>query len=668
MHLPQRGVAPLHRAHFEEAAGDGWSESVHRDDLARCLRIYRDHFGRRVEFEMEYRLRRHDGEYRWVLDHGVPLIGADGGFEGFIGTCLDVTERRELQGRDRLLGQIGFLLEQPESLDDRLGELARTVLPLLADVCVVHLNDAAGQPVPAATAHVDPEYGALLAALPPPLPGSPIAEVAAGGAAILIPDVGPEMTHRASHGAADADLRRRLEIRSAVVVPLTARGQRIGVMALSTSRQHSNRLLDEDDLRMAERVATRAALAIDNARLLEAEREARRRSDFLATAGHLLNGSLDPEQALQDLADLAVPGLADWCTVHLRDDDGLLRTPALAHADPAKARWASELSHRYPPDEGAATGLGGVMRNGRPELVEEITDEMLIAAAVDDDHLALLREVGLTSYLSVPLVARGEPFGAVSLLTGAESGRRLDAGDLTLAEDLAVRAATAIDNARLYRAQREIADTLQRALLPPRLPDIPGVSVAAVYVPMGDGIQAGGDFYDLFACGERRWLMVAGTSAARAPRRPRSPRWRATRSARSRRSTPTRIPARAPERGDPDPAPRRRPIPDRLHRARRGAVRRARGGHRRAGHPPPLILKGDGSAESSAARGTLLGVHRDVRFEAQSVVLEPGDRLVLFTDGLTEARDGDGNFLGEAGLAGAARALSTCPRTSSHTP
>ena len=160
---------------FEQAAGDGWSESVHRDDVARCLRVFRTHFRRRAEFEMEYRLRRHDGEYRWVLDHGVPLIGAGGEFEGFIGTCLDVTERRELQGRDRLLAQIGFLLEQPESLDDRLGELARTVLPLLADVCVVHLNDAAGEPVPAATAHVDPEFATLLAALPPPLPGTPIA-------------------------------------------------------------------------------------------------------------------------------------------------------------------------------------------------------------------------------------------------------------------------------------------------------------------------------------------------------------------------------------------------------------------------------------------------------------------------------------------------------------
>jgi serine phosphatase RsbU (regulator of sigma subunit) len=445
-------------------------------------------------------------------------------------------------------------------------------------------------------------------------------------------------------------------------VPLTARGQRIGVMALSTSRRHSNRLLEEDDLRMVERVATRAALAIDNARLLEAEREARRRSDFLATAGHLLNGSLDPERALQDLADLAVPGLADWCTVHLRDDDGLLRGAALAHADPAKARWASELSHRYPPDEAGAIGLGGVLRSGRPELVEEITDEMLVAAAVDDEHLALLREVGLTSYLSVPLVARGEAFGALSLLTGVESGRRLDAGDLALAEDLAVRAATAIDNARLYRAQREIADTLQRALLPPGLPDIPGVSVAAVYVPMGDGIQAGGDFYDLFECGERRWLMVVGDVCGKGPEA-------------AALTSLARYTLRALASLDPDPAAlltrlnaeilTQRPGDARFLTACVCLVEERPGGLAVtiacAGHPPPLILKGDGVVEWSSARGTLLGVHLGIRLEAQAVVLEAGDRLVLYTDGLTEARDGDGHFLGEAGLAGAARALVDVP-------
>jgi PAS domain S-box-containing protein len=181
----------------------------------------------------------------------------------------------------------------------------------------------------------------------------------------------------------------------------------------------------------------------DRRRILE-------RLRFLSEAGNLLGSSLDYEKTLAALAELAVPRIADWCTVDVFDDRSRVRRLAAAHVDPAKVRWAAEINERYPADLGSASGVGAVLRTGKPEMVSDVTDDMLKAGAQDDDHLRIAREVGLRSYICVPLVAGDRIVGALTLLTTADSGRAYDEQDLTLAELLGRRAGLAVENARLY--------------------------------------------------------------------------------------------------------------------------------------------------------------------------------------------------------------------------
>jgi len=174
---------------------------------------------------------------------------------------------------------------------------------------------------------------------------------------------------------------------------------------------------------------------------------------FLLEAGELLGTSLHYIDTLEAVARAAVPSVADWATVHIVEE-GVLRQVALAHVDAQKIVFAEELQRRYPPNEQSAAG--DVIRTGKSQLVGELTDEMLREGAVDDLHYELIRELGLESYLCVPLVVQDRVLGAITLAT-AESGRRYDETDLRFAEELGRRAATAIENARLYQEADERA-------------------------------------------------------------------------------------------------------------------------------------------------------------------------------------------------------------------
>jgi PAS domain S-box-containing protein len=175
---------------------------------------------------------------------------------------------------------------------------------------------------------------------------------------------------------------------------------------------------------------------------------------FLADASKLLAEVLDVPSTLQRVAGLAVPHFADWCAVDLLGPGGSLRRMAVAHVDPAKVELAHELQRRYAPDPNARLGVWNVLRTGRSELLSEIPDALLAETAKDPDMLRILRELGLKSYMGVPLTVRGQTLGVLTFI-GAESGRRYEPADLRLAEDLAQRAAVAIENARLYGELKE---------------------------------------------------------------------------------------------------------------------------------------------------------------------------------------------------------------------
>ena len=178
--------------------------------------------------------------------------------------------------------------------------------------------------------------------------------------------------------------------------------------------------------------------------------QGQRREAFLARASEVLASSLDYERTVQTVADLAVPDFADWCVVNLAGEDGARRQIAVAHRDPELVAFVARLQEEYPPDQDAASGVNEILRTGRPEYVREIPDEVLDAAARDDRHREMIRALALRSYISVPLIAAGRAFGVLTLVA-SDSGRLFEPGDVTFAENLASRAAAAIENARLFR-------------------------------------------------------------------------------------------------------------------------------------------------------------------------------------------------------------------------
>jgi PAS domain S-box-containing protein len=181
---------------------------------------------------------------------------------------------------------------------------------------------------------------------------------------------------------------------------------------------------------------------------IEERRIAEERQQFLAEAGWVLGSSLDYERTLADVAQLVVPKIADWCAIDLLQDGALTRV-AVAHPDPLKVALSRELAERYPPDLETGTGPAAVVRTREAELIPELTPGLLDATAVDDLQREIVADLGLRSYLCVPLVARDQAFGAISFMQ-AESGRTYGEKDLALALELARHAAIAIDNAQLY--------------------------------------------------------------------------------------------------------------------------------------------------------------------------------------------------------------------------
>lgn len=182
------------------------------------------------------------------------------------------------------------------------------------------------------------------------------------------------------------------------------------------------------------------------------------RNSLLADATRLLYSSLDYRETLDQVAEATVPDFADWCGVDILNDKGEIERLAVKHIDPEKIKWAAEIEKKYPTDRNAATGVPAVIRSGKPELYKEIPRELLVHAAIDEEHLRIIDEIGFSSAMVVPLIAGEMTLGALTLVW-AESNKHYDEEDLLIAEELGRRAGIAIDNARLYEAaQKEIAD------------------------------------------------------------------------------------------------------------------------------------------------------------------------------------------------------------------
>jgi serine phosphatase RsbU (regulator of sigma subunit) len=356
---------------------------------------------------------------------------------------------------------------------------------------------------------------------------------------------------------------------------------------------------------------------------------------LLAEAGRVLAGSLDYEETLRRVAWLAVPDLGDWCMVDVAGDRGLERV-AVAHADPARAELAAQLRGLIIDPDGSV-GPAAVARTGRAELHPVVDADHLRGAAIHPRHHALVTAIGVRSAASVPMTVRGQRLGVMTIST-AESGRTLGPHQLAVLEELGRRAAVAVDSARLHRQRSAIARTLQQSLLPPLLPEIVGIETAALYRAAGEGTDVGGDFYDLFSVAEDEWVAVIGDvcgKGAEAAAVTALARY-TVRTAAVRRRSPAAILRWLND------AMLRQDLAGRFCTIACVHLDMARPEIRATvacgGHPPVLLRRADGAIQEVGPSGTLLGLMPDPRLEDERVGLGPGDALVLYTDGITEAR------------------------------
>lgn len=243
-------------------------------------------------------------------------------------------------------------------------------------------------------------------------------------------------------------------------LPLIVGNHTYGVLGLSYNTPGQ---LDAAGKTYAQTVARLCSQAFERAMLYSRERDARVAAEasqqqlaLLARAGELLTGGLDTTNTLRLIAQLIVPAVADWCTIDLVDENGMPDRLSVMHTDPEKVRWAEELQSRYPYNPEATSGMANVLRTGRPEFYPVITDEMIAAAAQDEEQLQIMRSVGFSSVMIVPMMARGRTVGALTLVY-AESERQYTESDLTVVSNLAYRAALAVDNARLYAEAQQHA-------------------------------------------------------------------------------------------------------------------------------------------------------------------------------------------------------------------
>jgi PAS domain S-box-containing protein len=444
-------------------------------------------------------------------------------------------------------------------------------------------------------------------------------------------------------------------LRSCIVMPVRSRaGQVMGAMVVAHTE--AERFASTEERLLAD-IAAQAGIVLDIARLFraaEVEISARRRAEevqrFFAETSAVLSSSLAYPESFEQVGRLCVPFLADLCLIDVAEEHGVRRLAAV-HSDSDKSGLVAELVEKYSPDPYGSHPAASVVRGGPPEVAGTLSDEFLRATTHDDRHFDIVKQLEFTSYMCVPLEARGRTLGALTLVSSG-SGRSFGPAELVLAVEFARRAGLALDNARLYSERDHVARALQSSLLPPSLPVIPGARVTARYRAAGEGNEVGGDFYHVFQVDRDAWWFVIGDVSGKGPE--------AAAIAGLARHT-----LRALALHERSPRQLLTALHDTLMRGEgRGEFVTvccallqpdddgvgARLSLACGGHPPPITRRADNTVELTTCTGPLLGLPVKLAFEEQSIHLAPGDTVVLYTDGVTEAHHRNQEQFGEERL------------------
>jgi PAS domain S-box-containing protein len=624
----------------DEVLAGGWLDAVHPEHRDRVAALWDGAVATGEPYVAEYPIRSGD-DWRVVVARAIPVRDAAGAVREWVGTTDDVTEERRAEARLReetriveRLRDIGAALSgqlDTQSLVQTVTDLTTEMVGADFGAFFYNTVDAAGESFLLFTLSGAPREA--FAQFGMPRNTAIFAPTFNGEAPVRLHDVtqDPRYGHNPPHRGMPEG---HLPVRSYLAVPVVARtGEVHG--GLFFGHAEPGRFTERHE-RLVVGAAAQAAVAIDNARLYEQERAARAEAEqaqsrlqFLATAGELLGSSLDVTQTASRLGALCVPALGDWAAVHLVDDNAQVRLAALFHPDAATQRALRHLLERFPVTRDQPGGPGAVIESGRAQQFHDVPDELL--GALDADDLALLRSLRLGGVVSVPLRARGRVIGALSLARADRAA--FGAADAQLVDELAARAALALDNAALYSRERRAALTLQRSLLPRAVPPLASGTCAVRYLPGAAGAEVGGDWYDVIPVSGERVVVVVGDVMGRGV-------------GAAAVMGQLRSAVRAYTLDDHEPA-------EVLHRVDRMVTTlddpalttcivvrydpsAGEAVFARAGHLPPLLLRPDGtSLFLEGDPGMPLGVG-GADFSQRSVRIEPGSRLILYTDGLVE--------------------------------
>jgi PAS domain S-box-containing protein len=369
---------------------------------------------------------------------------------------------------------------------------------------------------------------------------------------------------------------------------------------------------------------------------ITAEKRKRSAQEFLARAAAALDASLDREETARTIVDTAVPDLAELCVIDFLEDDGSIGGTTAAAADPEIAKEIEAIRRECPLELEGDHPVARVLRTGRSLVLQDLTQPSVQDGVVQsDEHRAFMERAGYNSAAVAPMVARGRLLGALSFLHVAND-RRFDERDLGLLEDLGARAAMALDNARLYAERDHIASVLQRGLRPDKPEPIPGLELAVVFEAAGEGVELGGDFYDVIPVSDAYYLLVGDVAGHGAEVAAYTAQIRHTVRALAPFSTQ---PAQIVERVnsvlvETETDERFATLQlARLESAESGGIDVELAS---AAHPPAVIVRADGSTECLSG-GSIVGVWQDVEIGVDRFALEPGETLLVYTDGWLEA-------------------------------
>ncbi|MGY1822508.1 SpoIIE family protein phosphatase [Geodermatophilus sp. SYSU D00079] len=606
-----------------EELGEGWADRLHPEDRDRYAAAVADAGVRREGWEVEFRLRRADGAYHWLLERAVPL-GTDDAPAGYVGSCTDVNARIRETERQTLLAEVGATMDRETTVDGRVAALARLVVgSRLADLCTVRLVRDDGRLRWAGIAGMDATTEAALADLDPDVGVGP--EVVRRGRPVV---------HATLAGATDLGedhpaVAPPLAVASVLALPLTVRGRVLAVLALG--RRGDAPPYTEDDRALLEEVAARAALAVDNAMLLADERAAAHRLALLHRATAELSAATTPVEVATAAAGhlRALTGPDSRVAVYELDGShrGLSALAISGGSEEGRRRWSSlPLS--------APLVATNAVTERRSIWVEDVAGLPAHGRALAPELAESLQAFGLAANVGIPLVVAGRVVGVLAVAW--PTVQRFSAVDRAMLLAVAEQCAQALDRARLFRAERGIAETLQLSLLPAELPRLDRLALAAHYLPGAEGAQAGGDWYDVVELPDGRVAIAVGDVVGQGPAA--AAVMGQLRSALSTALLQGCGPAEALELLDRFAAR----LPGALASTAAclvvdpaaGTVRWARAGHL----PPLLLVPGGGRFLDDAGSGAVLGAPGRPPYREGTTEVPPGATLLLYTDGLVERR------------------------------